>query len=272
VNGVRLHWLDWAGERGPLVCLHGLTRNGHDFDALARRLAPRWRVLALDVRGRGESDWAPVESYVLPVYAADLASWLDSLGLARVALAGTSMGGLIALVFGAAHPARVAGALLNDVGPIVEPAGLARIQSYVAATPERFATHADVARWFRENNPAQRLSEDDLLAWARFATRPAPGGGLEWRYDRALREQMRAAGPAPTQLPDLWSLAEALSGPTLVVRGAESDILSDATTDQMTRRMKDCRAVRVSGVGHAPSLVEPEALVAIERWLELVQK
>jgi pimeloyl-ACP methyl ester carboxylesterase len=267
VNGVRLHWLDWAGEGGPLVCLHGLTRNAHDFDALARHLSPRFRVLALDVRGRGESEWAPVESYALPVYAEDLRAWLDALGLARVRLVGTSMGGLISLFFGASHPARVAGALLNDVGPVVDPAGLARIARYVASTPERFQSTAEVARWFRENNPTQRSSDADLLEWARHATRPAAGGGLEWRYDRALREQMRGANPSATRIPDLWPLAEALPGPTLVVRGGESDILTDATAREMTRRMRSCSAVTVPGVGHAPSLVETEALGAIERWL-----
>jgi pimeloyl-ACP methyl ester carboxylesterase len=269
VNGIRLHHLDWDGAGLPVVCLHGLTRNVHDFDALARALSPRRRVLALDVRGRGESDWAPVESYALPQYAADLAAWLDALGLPRAVLVGTSMGGLIALVFGSLYPGRVAAAVLNDVGPVVDPAGLARIQSLVGSAPETFADHADVVRWFRATQPPQSLDDASLLEWARHATKPAPGG-LTWRYDRALREQMRAAQPAATQLPDLWPLAEALAGPTLVVRGGVSDILSAATSSEMTRRMKDCRAVTVLGVGHAPSLAEPESLAAIESLLAQV--
>jgi pimeloyl-ACP methyl ester carboxylesterase len=270
VNGVRLHHLDWEGAGLPVVCLHGLTRNAHDFDALARALAPRRRLLALDVRGRGESDWAPVESYALPQYAADLAAWLDALALPRAVLVGTSMGGLITLVFGSMHPRRVAAAVLNDVGPVVDPAGLARIQSLVGSAPETFADHADVVRWFRATQPPQRLDDAALLEWARYATKRAPGGGLTWRYDRALREQMRGARPAATQLPDLWPLAEALPGPTLVVRGGASDILTAETSAEMTRRMKDCRAVTIPGVGHAPSLAEPESLAAIESLLSRV--
>jgi pimeloyl-ACP methyl ester carboxylesterase len=269
VNGLRLHHLDWGGAGLPVVCLHGLTRNAHDFDALARALAPRRRVLALDVRGRGESDWAPVESYTLPQYAADLAAWLDALGLLRAVLVGTSMGGLITLVFGSLHPGRVAAAVLNDVGPEVDPGGLARIQALVGGAPESFVDLGDVVRWFRATQPPQSLDDSALLEWASHATRPGPGG-LTWRYDRALREQMRAARPAAMQLPDLWPLAEALPGPTLVVRGGVSDILTAATAAEMTRRMKDCRAVTVPGVGHAPSLAETESLAAIESLLASV--
>lgn len=270
VNGLRLHHLEWEGGGVPIVCLHGLTRNAHDFDALARTLAPRRRVLALDVRGRGESDWAPPESYALPQYASDVAAWLDALAVPRAIFIGTSMGGLITLVFGAARRERVAAAVLNDVGPVVDPAGLARIQSLVGGAPETFADQRAVASWFRSTQPPQRLDDAALLEWAQHATRPAEGGGLTWRYDRALREQMRAARPAATQLPDLWPLAEALSGPTLVVRGGSSDILSEAVAAEMTRRMKDCVAVSVPGVGHAPSLVEPESLAAIESLLRRV--
>ncbi len=269
VNGVRLHHLDWEGGGLPLVCLHGLTRNAHDFDALARALTPRRRVLALDVRGRGESDWAPAESYALPQYAADLGAWLDLLALPRAVLVGTSMGGLISLVFGASQPGRVAAAVLNDVGPVVDPAGLARIQSLVGSAPETFADHADVVRWFRSTQPPQSQGDAALLEWARHATKPA-AGGLTWRYDRALREQMRAARPAATQLPNLWPLAEALPGPTLVVRGGVSDILSAETANEMTRRMKDCRATTIPGVGHAPSLAEPESLTAIHSLIAQV--
>jgi pimeloyl-ACP methyl ester carboxylesterase len=152
---------------------------------------------------------------------------------------------------------------------VVDPGGLARIQALVGGAPESFADLAEVVRWFRSTQPPQGLDDAALLEWARHATRPAPGG-LTWRYDRALREQMRAARPAATQLPDLWPLAEALPGPTLVVRGGVSDILSAATSSEMTRRMKDCRAVTVPGVGHAPSLAEPESLAAIESLLAQV--
>lgn len=267
VNGVRLHHLDHGGTGPVLVCLHGLTRNAHDFDALAARLTPRYRVLALDVRGRGESAWAPPESYQLPQYASDLLAWLDANDLERVPLIGTSMGGLIALFFGARHPERLAAAVLNDVGPVVDRSGLGRIQKMVAGTPEQFPDLEAVVRWFRSANPPLRLTDADLLEWARHATRPLSGGGLRWHYDKALRDQMRGAAPAAVQIPDLWGLAEALPGPTLVVRGGISDLLSAETAAEMTRRMKSCQSVEVPGVGHAPSLVEPEALSALEPFL-----
>ncbi len=159
--------------------------------------------------------------------------------------------------------------MLNDIGPPVDPAGLARITALVGGAPETFADLAEVVRWFRSTQPPQSLDDAALLEWARHATKPAPGG-LTWRYDRALREQMRAPAPAPAQIPDLWPLAEALSGPTLVVRGGASDILSAETAEEMARRMKNCRAVEVPGVGHAPSLVERESLAAIESLLDRV--
>jgi pimeloyl-ACP methyl ester carboxylesterase len=265
--GLRIHHLDWGGEGPVVVCLHGLTRSGHDFDALARRLAPRWRVLCPDARGRGESDRAPADSYHFEQYASDLRDWLDALGLERVHLIGTSMGGATSMLFAAAHPRRAASVVLNDIGPAIEMAGLLRIGQYVADAPERFPDLDAVAEWQARTNPSSRMSRADLLEWARWQTRPLAGGGFGWHYDRAIRDAMRNPVPPTRVPPDLWAACEAMPGPTLVVRGGASDILSPATVEQMKARMERLSAVEVPGVGHAPTLVEPEALAALEPFL-----
>jgi pimeloyl-ACP methyl ester carboxylesterase len=267
VDGIRLHWLDWEGTGPPVVCLHGLTRNAHDFDALARALAPARRVLALDVRGRGESAWAPAETYQIPRYVADLTAWLDGLALERVALVGTSMGGLVSMFFGAASPERVEATVLNDIGPVIDPRGLERIRGYVGGAPERFDDLESVAAALRTNAPNPWLPEDAFLEAARHATVPLEDGGLGWRYDGAIRAQMREPPTEAVVPPDVWPLAEALPGPTLVVRGGVSDILSAEMAREMTERMKSCSLVEVPDVGHAPALVEPPALGSIRRLL-----
>ena len=263
VDGLRLHHMDWGGSGPPVVCLHGLTGNAHAFDGLAHSLAPALRILSLDVRGRGDSEWGPPEGYQLPRYVADLGIWLDALQLDRVALVGTSMGGIISMLFAAAQPDRVERVVLNDIGPAIDPRGLERIRGYVGTAPERFPDPKAAAEWFRENYPGLRASDEQLLAMVGHAVKALPEGGVGWKYDRAIRQAMNEPAAAAAAAPELWPIAEALRGPTLVVRGGISDILSVEIASEMTRRMKDCRAVEVPGVGHAPLLGEPEALRAV---------
>jgi pimeloyl-ACP methyl ester carboxylesterase len=263
VDGLRLHHLDWGGSGAPVVCLHGLTGNAHAFDGLARSLGLTLRILSLDVRGRGDSEWGPPEGYQLPRYVADLGIWLDALHLDRVALVGTSMGGIISMLFAAAQPDRVERVALNDIGPVGDPRGLERIRGYVGTAPERFPELKAAAGWFRENYPGIRASDEQLLELAGHAVRELPEGGFGWKYDRAIRQAMNEPAAAAAAAPELWPIAEALPGPTLVLRGGISDILAADTASEMTRRMKDCRAVDVPGVGHAPLLSEPEALRAL---------
>lgn len=266
VNGVRLHHLDRDGSGLPVVCLHGLTGNAHNFDGLRGSIDPAHRVLALDVRGRGESAWAPAETYSLLQYADDLARWIDAVGLERVGLVGTSMGGMIAMRFASSHPQRVARMVLNDVGPVLERSGLERIRAYVGDAPEVFADLDAVVRWFRRSYPGQRLPEERVREWAGFATRPLEQGGLGWRYDPAIRKALQTRLPADPGT-DLWETFESLRCPVLVVRGGASDLLSGETVAQMVRRGADCSSVEVPGVGHAPGLTEPEAVERIRPFL-----
>jgi pimeloyl-ACP methyl ester carboxylesterase len=268
VNGARLHHLDWAEDGPPVVCLHGLTGNAHNFDSIARLLSPEVRVLALDLRGRGESGWTEPETYALEQYVDDLDQWLDTLRLSTVTLIGTSLGGLVTMLFASRHPKRVGQIVLCDVGPVIEPSGLQRIRSYLSTAPEVFSDVDSVVRWFRQSYPGQRLTDDQVREWVGFATRPLEQGGLGWRYDPSILEQMHAPGPDVLP-PDLWAACEAMHCPTLVVRGGASDLLSIETVQEMERRMTRCTSVEVAGVGHAPTLAEPEATDALRRFLDL---
>jgi pimeloyl-ACP methyl ester carboxylesterase len=269
VDGLRLHHLDWGGSGAPVVCLHGLTGNAHAFDGLARSLPPGLRLLSLDVRGRGDSEWGPREGYQLPRYVADLATWLEAQRLDRVALVGTSMGGIISILFAAAQPDRVERVVLNDIGPVVDPKGLERIRGYVGGAPETFPSLEAVAAWFRENYPGMSATDAQLLELVGHAVRPLSEGDFGWKYDRAIREAMNDPAAAQAAAPDLWPIAETMPGPTLVLRGGISDILAAETAREMTRRLKDCRAVEVPGVGHAPLLTEPVAAGAIQSFFGL---
>jgi pimeloyl-ACP methyl ester carboxylesterase len=222
-------------------------------------------MIALDVRGRGDSAWGPPGDYNATVYTSDLALLIDALGLARVALIGTSMGGSIAMMYAGGYPDRVERLVLNDIGPEIDSAGVARITDYMTAAPATFASLADVAAYYRENYPALREAPDsELLEFVKWAVRPT-ASGLEWKLDPAVRNIPRSGTAA--RVMDMWVPYARIMAPVLVVRGAESDLLSRATTERMRVVQRRTTVVEVPGVGHAPSLVEPEALGAIKKFL-----
>ncbi len=266
-GGLRLHYLDFGGEGKPvLVCLHGMTGNAHNFDALAPHLARRYHVLALDVRGRGDSAWGPALDYSPQVYVSDLKEFLDALGVARVSLVGTSMGGIISMMFAGGYPESVARLVLNDIGPDIEPAGLLRIMAYIAEAPERFKDLAEVGAYYRATYPpAAQLSDAALAEWARWSVKPAEGGGLTWKMDPAIRRPPR--GGSAARPIDLWLHYNRVMAPILVVRGADSDILSRDTAARMLKVQRGVQLAEVPGVGHAPALVEPAALEALADFL-----
>jgi pimeloyl-ACP methyl ester carboxylesterase len=269
-NGLRLHYLDCGGEGKPaLVCVHGLTGNAHAFDRLAPHLTAKFHMMSLDVRGRGDSAWGPPTDYTVPNYVSDLVAMLDHLGIAKVTLIGTSMGGIISMMFAGGHTGRVEKLVLNDIGPEVDPAGGRRIGSYVGESPSEFANLESVATYFCEIYPQlRRLPREAVLEQVKWSVKPAPGGKLTWKMDPAVRRAMRAGGQA-SRPPDLWVPFARITAPILLVRGAESDILSLATAKRMCQVLKGVQLVEVPGVGHAPSLTEPEALVAIRNFLDL---
>ncbi|HZP45859.1 MAG TPA: alpha/beta hydrolase [Candidatus Binataceae bacterium] len=266
VGGLRLHLLDYHGTGAPLICIHGLTGNAHNFDALAPHLTPRWRVRSLDVRGRGDSAWGPPADYNPATYVSDLIGVLDTLGLAQVSLIGTSMGGIISMMLAGGYPERVARLVLNDVGPEVEPTGLNRITTYLTTAPASFPDLAAVADYYRENYPYLRATpQAELLDFVKWSVRPGPDGSLVWKMDPAIRNPPRT-GTAARPL-DLWVPYTRIVAPVLVLRGAESDILSRATTERMRVVQRRTTVVEIPGVGHAPSLVEPQSLAALQDFL-----
>ncbi|HKV53184.1 MAG TPA: alpha/beta hydrolase [Candidatus Binataceae bacterium] len=270
LNGLKLHYLDYGNsDKPPLICIHGLSGNAHNFDALAPHLASDYHVLSVDVRGRGDSQWGPGGDYNATTYASDLASLIDTLKFDRVTLIGTSMGGMISMLYAGGYPERVARMVLNDVGPEVDPSGIKRITDYMTTSPAEFANLAEVAAYYRENYPALRtMAEAPLQEFVKWAVKPGPDGRLVWKLDPAIRNAPRT-GSAARRL-DMWVPYARISARILVVRGADSDILARATADRMRVVLPEQTAVvEVPGVGHAPSLLEPEALTAIKQFLGL---
>ncbi len=271
-DGVRLHYLDWGGEGRPwLVCIHGLSQQAHTFDPLARRLRDHYHVLSVDVRGRGDSDRADPSTYALPSYVVDLLALFGDRSITGATLVGTSMGGMISIRFAREQPDLVARVVLNDIGPAIARAGIVRIYQYLGSAPEDFATLDEVVEWYRGNFPAVRaLDDDQAREWVAHSVRPR-GARLAWHYDPALRAQARAGSDALPDVDeldlDLWDAFRALACPLLELRGAESDVLSRKTLDEMRALQPAMEVAEVPGVGHAPLLIEPEALFALKRFL-----
>lgn len=264
---------DYVGpgtERGPaLLLMHGLTRNSADFEPLAARLAGRYRLIVPDQRGRGRSAYDPEPANYRPdVYAGDMFALLGSLGLGQATLIGTSMGGLIAMVMAALQPDTVRAAVFNDIGPVLDPAGLARIGSYVGGGAP-LANLVEAAAACRAINAEAfpGFGEEEWRDFARRTCRMREDGQFEFAYDPAIAAGFE--GSSDTPQPDLWPLWDALSDkPVLVVRGALSDLLAPATVGAMeARHAGPFAAIEVPGRGHAPLLDEPEALAAIEAFL-----
>jgi pimeloyl-ACP methyl ester carboxylesterase len=271
-DGLALHYTD-EGEGTPVLCLPGLTRNGADFDelaaALAARVPGRVRLLRLTLRGRGQSDRDPTPAnYNVPVEARDVVEFLDHLGLPKVTIVGTSRGGLVAMFLAATAHDRLAGVLLNDIGPELAPEGLANILAYLGVPPKA-ATYAEVLAPLRSRMTGfPGISDAKLLSLARRWFDEGPDG-LALNYDPRIRDNLEAtAGQAA---PDMWPLFDALQGiPVAVVRGANSDLLTRDTVARMQARRPDLIAAEVPGRGHVPFLDEPEAQAALAALLARV--
>ena len=267
LNGLKLHYLDHGTQgKPPLVCIHGLTGNAHNFDVLAPRLSSSYHVMSVDVRGRGDSGWTAGTEYTPQNYAADLAGLLDELKIDRVTLIGTSMGGMISILFAGGYPHRVEKLILNDIGPDIDPVGLARIGNYVGESPSEFNNLKQVAAYYREHYPPMRnIPEPELIEQVKWSVKPADNGKLTWKMDPQIRKPMRtAARPL-----DMWVPFARIEAPVLVIRGADSDILAGRTVERMKSVIRNVESVEVAGVGHAPSLMEPESLTAIRKFLAI---
>lgn len=258
-----------------MICLHGLTRNARDFDALARHVASDCghRVLVPEMRGRGRSAYAAdPASYAVSTYVEDVRALLDQERIERFVAIGTSMGGLITMAFATLEPERIAGVALNDVGPVVDAEGLDRIKLYVGQGGS-FPTWVHAARALagvhRDNYPRYDLA--DWLAMAKRTMTLVSNGRIAFDYDMRIAEPI-FANPTEMVPPDLWPMLRALAGrPTVLVRGALSKILSAETLARMAIELPGAHALTVPGVGHAPTLDEPEVRSAIDSMLAQVR-
>lgn len=261
-DGARLAYRD-EGQGLPVLCLPGLTRTMADFDYLVPHLPPL-RLIRMDYRGRGASDWTGAATYTVAQEARDVLALLDHLGLARAAILGTSRGGLIGMVLGATARDRIIGLCLNDVGPEIDRTGLSRISDYVGRNPAG-RTHQDYAERLSRSPGFAGVPMTRWLEEARHLSIETPDG-LRINYDPTLREAFLAAFDGPPV--DLWPLFDALAGrPLALIRGANSDLLTQATAAKMRARRPDMAFVEVPDRAHIPFLDEPQALDLLHRFL-----
>ena len=262
---------------GVVICLHGLTRNSRDFGELATHLQPHYRVLAPDMRGRGHSEYDKHwQNYHPGAYVLDVFALLRELRIERIAIIGTSLGALMAMLISAQQPQLVAGMVLNDAGPEIDPRGLARIAQYAGNQPAIY-NWSDAAQYVKSiyGEALWGLSDADWLAYAKLSYRENANGipvpdcdaniGAAFR-DAPLSSQTTASQKTAPQ--NLWPVfAQIKSTPTLVIRGEHSDILSAATVLRMAHEKPDLQYIAVPNRGHAPLLNEPVCLTAIDRFL-----
>ncbi len=269
----RMAWHEWGDPANPrvVVCVHGLSRQGRDFDTLARALADEFRVVCPDVVGRGHSDrLADPSGYQIPAYVADMVTLLARLNAGELQWVGTSMGGLIGLGLAALARSPVRSLVLNDVGPVIEAGALQRIGAYLGQ-PQRFPDEQAAADylWSISSSFGPHTPEQ-WLALTRPQLRPAPDGqGFVQHYDPAIALPLKAITPEAAAAGEafLWQCWDALRCPVLLLRGAESDLLSPATAQAMTERGPKARLVSFPGVGHAPTLVAADQVAVVRDWL-----
>jgi pimeloyl-ACP methyl ester carboxylesterase len=269
-DGLRLHYRDYGGSatRPPILCIPGLTRNARDFEGVAERHAGTWRVICVELRGRGESAYAKDPMTYMPLsYLQDVEALIAHLGIERFIPFGTSLGGLITMLLAMSGPDRLAGAMINDIGPVIGERGLSRIRGYVGRS-QSWPTWLHAARFFAE---AQHDIYPDwkIEQWLVFAKRLCKlnaAGRIVLDYDMRIAEPFKLPGGDAGF--DLWPAFRALAGiPSLVVRGELSDLLTAETVALMTANNPSLDVVTVPRVGHAPTLDEPEAAAAIDRLL-----
>ena len=277
-DGLKLHFRDYparkpnAKTRPPILCMHGLTRNSRDFADLAQMLSDEWRVIVPEMRGRGDSEYAKDSDTYNPLtYVSDIDALLAQEGIDRFVAIGTSLGGLMTMLMAAMNPDRIAAVVLNDVGPVVDPAGIDRIREYVGqgrSYPSWIHAARSLSEVHHESFPAFEL--EDWLEMAKRGMVVQQNGRIAFDYDMTIAEPFaKDEGAAP---PDLWPAYQALAGrPLLIVRGALSDLLTEETLAEMQRRLPDSSATTIPNIGHAPLLEDPLAVAAIRQLLAQVK-
>ena len=258
-NGLKLHYLDWGTVGKPvMVLLHGLRGHAHSWDDVSAAMCPDYHVLAVDQRGRGDSDWASGEDYSIEAYVTDLVAFCQSLGLDSFLLVGHSMGGRNSIAFTARYPETVQKLIIVDVGPVIDPKGAERISKEICEVPEEFDSFDAIVEYMSQRN--RFAAESVLRRRLQYATTELPNGKFGWRYDLAIRKQRRDGTVAPA--PDLWPALEQITCPTLIIRGADTDTLGAEVARQMEESLVHGKLVEVPRAGHMVFEDNPEGFIS----------
>lgn len=263
----RLAYLDWqsTGSGRPIFCLHGLTRNGRDFDFLAEQLSSQRRVICPDMPGRGKSDWLPhAEDYGVPTYVAAVTTLLARIGVDEIDWVGTSMGGIIGMILAAMPRTPIRRLVINDIGPAICDNGLRRLSMYVGCDP-RFKNLDELEADFRRNAAAWGpLTAAQWRHLAHHSARTTCDGTLQYAYDPLIAEPFRKRKWATVSMWDTW---DAITVPTLVLHGSDSDILDHDTAIEMSQRGPRATVVELPGIGHAPALMSEDQIALVRDFL-----
>lgn len=263
----RVAYTDWGNEVDPMaICVHGLTRNGRDFDHLARALAGKHRVVCPDMVGRGRSAWLPNGAlYTYPQYLADMTVLIGGVAREAIDWIGTSMGGLIGMMLAAQEGTPIRRLVINDVGPFVPKAALERLAAYVGEDPSFDGIDQLEAYLRKVAAPFGPLTDAEWRHLATYSARPDAGNRLRLAYDPRIGDALRGQ---PIQDVDLWPLWDRVRCPVLVLRGAASDLLLGETAAEMSRRHPRTTVVEIPECGHAPALMDPAQIAVIQNWLD----
>ena len=260
-RGLKFHYVEWGSAAAPpVLCMHGITQTAHSWDEVADDLARDYRVLCFDQRGHGDSGWAPDGNYSRQEMAADIAAISDALGIASFVLCGMSMGGINSITFTSAHPGKVRALIIVDVSPEIQAKGVENIRSFIQAPDVLDSFEAFVER-AHQFNP--RRSLENIRNRLTHNLKQLPDGRWTWKYDSALRSPNR--GFQGGALTNLWDDVHKIKCPTLIVRGGESDILSDESAAKMQAAIAHSQLVTVPGAGHSVMGDNPAAFVAAVR-------
>jgi len=266
-----MRYVEWGDLDNPrvLICVHGLTRNARDFDFIARALAKDYRVVCPDVVGRGRSDWLRDKAlYSIPQYVSDMVTLIARLGVEQVDWIGTSMGGLIGMTLAAQQGSPIRRLVLNDVGPLLAASALQRIATYVGRH-HHFSTLAAAEVHIRKvHAPFGLLTDEQWQHLTRWSVKPAPeseGGGFVYHYDSGIGDVFRGA-PMLMDV-NLWPIFEQIACPVLALRGGDSDLITHATLEEMTRRGPKAQIIEFPGIGHAPTLMSDAQITPVRDFL-----
>ena len=258
-NGHSLHYLDWGSVGKPVALLvHGLRGHAHSWDDVSAALCEDYHLPAMDQRGRGDSDWAKDGDYTTGAYVADLTGFCKALGLEKFILVGHSMGGRNSLAFGGENPQMLEKLVVVDVGPTLDPRGSQRISQEIQNVPEEFDSFEAVLEY--QNRQNRFASEAVMRRRVRYSTKELPNGKTGWKYDLLIREQRRNGTVPPSE--DLWPSLPNIQCPTLILRGAESDILSPEVAQQMLTTLPNCKMVEIQQAGHMVFEDQPTDFIA----------